>query len=213
MTTANPEWHDDTENVVHPFDASQPPEWNREPPPPIPPMLIAKAVGMTLVEGVNVFVHSLLYAQAMPIGRGIFVWETLGITNPLILPDIDVAIVLSGMLAVLAVGLPIVIWSLILRHHDAMFADLGDFFRRPLNLLVGFTLGLLYAVVLISEFSVIQARVVVDTGAAVIPDLSAEQSSVFTVVMMSVALVFANAAFGLASAYVFNQINRLREES
>lgn len=170
---------------------------------------------MTLVEIVNIFVHSLLYAQAMPIGRGIFVWETLGVTNPPFLPDIDIPMVLSGMLAILAVGLPIVIWSLILRHQDSLFADLGEFFARPIHLLAAVALSLLYTVVLISEASVIQARIAVDmgAGAAVIPDLSGEPTSVFSVVMMSIALVFANAAFGLASAFVFNQISQARGDA
>ncbi len=194
---------DSTEN----FTNWQPPEGGKGSSSPLEPIERLWVYGKcALVGGAelgNWALHTGNYSLVNPVGSDVFLVDILALPSLDMLQSLTLGSLVNGMLGLAAVMTPVFLFSQLLEHHEKIFEDPKTFFRRGLTRLVTIFLILLYLIVIGTEFMALYMRVISEATTSPIPNIATEQTGFWPMLMMSLALIFVNAAFGLATAHIF----------
>lgn len=192
------------------FTSWEPPDG--DPRPPLSPRdkftIVGTSLTAVVAEGGNWALHATNYALINPVGSDIFISETLGLPAIPVLADITLGMLINGTLGLAAVGTPVFLFSQILDKHEEIFSNPREFFGNGLNKLVTAMLGVLYFVVIVTEFMALSLRVSAESGPSPIPDMAAEPTGYWPMLLMSLALILVNAAMGFATAYFLRSARR-----
>lgn len=159
-------------------------------------------------EGGNFLLHVSTYSLAYTVGSDLFLSDIFSLSDTSILSDISVGMLICSVLALAAISAPIFLFGKLLDRHQEIFADTKAFFSNGLHAIITGVMALLYCCVIATELSALYLRIEIETAHSPIASLSGNESSFFPLAIMSITVIVANAAFGLASAHIFRSTKR-----
>jgi len=193
------------------FQSWQPPKGNSVSNPLEPSdklWLFGKLFLIFLAEGGNWLLHTSNYALVNTVGADLFVLDVLGLPDISILSNISVGMLINSMLGLAAVATPVFLFGQLLERHTEIFDDTKSFFSSGLHAVITGMMIILYFFVIATEASVLFMRVSEETAASPIAGLSGNEASFYPMLIMSITLIVANAAFGLATAHIIRSTKR-----
>lgn len=171
----------------------------------VPPGDWFKFFGVLLAESFNWLLHASMYSLANPIGSDVFIVDALGLPEIALIENLTVGSLINGTLALIAVGVPVIGWFFLLTRRDILI-DRESFFRDPVPKLIGGLLVLMYIFIIATELSALWLRIADELQAGAIPSFSGHSPGALPMVIISFALILANAGIGLATATVYKSL-------
>lgn len=167
-----------------------------------------KFLAIIIAELVNFTLHLSTYSLANPIGNDLFLVDVLGLPPWELIENLTVATLINAVLAVVAVSVPVVGWYYLI-SDTRILEDSANFFSSLLNKVIALFLLGMYGLVVLTELSVLILRIMEETKSlnGVIPAFAAEPVALFPMLVISLALVAANVAIGLATARLYQSIS------
>lgn len=161
-----------------------------------------KVLGIGAAESFNWLLHTSNYALVNTVGSDVFVVDALGLPAYSLIENLTVSTLINGVLGLAAVAVPVALFGVLLDRHQDIFANPRSFFASGLSKIVTGLLLLLYAFVIVTEFSALYLRVLAESAPSPIPTLSGHETGFWPMFLMSLALILVNAAMGLATAHI-----------
>lgn len=198
-------------NTEENFESWQPPSGSHNSNPLEPSdklWLYGKLFLIFLAEGGNWLLHSSNYALVNTVGSDLYLLDVLGLPDIPLLSNISVGTLINSVLGLAAVATPIFLFGKLLDRHQEIFADTKAFFSNGLHAIITGMMALLYFFVIATEFATLYMRISEETAPSPIEGLAGNESSFYPMLIMSVTLIFTNAAMGLATAHIFRSTKK-----
>lgn len=193
------------------FTTWQPPDGSAQAAPLDPAdrlWVVGKLGAISTAEGFNWLLHTANYSLVNPVGSDVFIVDVLGLPATGLLENITVSTLINGVLGFAAVATPVALFSVLLDRHQEIFNAPRAFFASALTKIVTGLLLLLYAFVIVTEFSALYLRVLAESAPSPIPSLAGHETGFWPLLLMALALILINAAMGLATAHIMRAARR-----
>lgn len=161
-----------------------------------------KLLALTLLECLIVFAWSGSFATINGMGSDTFLVDVMPL--PLALQDLTLSSMINGILGLLAVVTPLILWHFAL-STNVLRNPKSYFIGHPLRMIVGVMLMLLYGLIITLEVMSLMTRIDNSLAHSPIPILG-EQPDLLPLVIASAALVLGTCLLGLASAALHRSI-------
>lgn len=168
-----------------------------------------KLFAAMLAEACNWALHTANYSLANPVGSDVFLVDVFGLPPYGALENLTVSSLINGVLGLVAVGVPVVMWYFLITKREIL-NDPRAFFNDRLAKFISILLIVLYAFVVLTEFSALWLRILDETDTGPLPSVSGESVGTAPMVIMSICLIVANAGIGLAVASIYRSLNKTR---
>jgi len=192
-------------NTEENFESWQPPSGSNSSNPLEPSdklWLYGKLFLIFTAEGGNWLLHVSTYSLAYSVGSDLFLADIFSLSDTSILSDISVGMLICSVLGLAAIMVPIFLFGELLDRHQEIFADTKAFFSNGLHAIITGMMAILYIFVIATEVSALYLRVAAESAHSPIEGLAGNESSFYPMLIMSITIIVANAAFGLASAHI-----------
>lgn len=175
--------------------------------------VIVKLAGVLAAELFNWLLHTANYSLVNTVGSDVFLIDALGLPEWRLLQNLTVSTLINGVLGMAAVATPVFLFGQLIERHREIFDNPRHFFASMLSRIVTGLLVLLYGFVICTEFAALYLRVQAESAPSPIPALAGHATGFWPMLLMCVALIFINAAMGLATAHILRAGKRALSRS